>query len=348
MDDLLSAGKTSATATACPAKKATLSQLFGPQRVRRAWNVGQLMEASPTVNVRILVNPKAGAGRAAEKGRQLQKLLGAELKTSQSSNDLEKLARQARYDAVDVVVAVGGDGTISQCTSGLVLEKGKLATNQTRLALVPAGTGGDFRRSYSIDHSLDAVATRIEAGTTRKIDVGLLRAGAASERCSTFVNVLSFGLGGLTDRFVEGGPKWLGGRAAFFLAALRANAVYAPAPIELALDEVVVETAPYSNVAVCNGQFFGGGMQIAPMADPHDGYFDVVTMELSKLKTLSLAARIYQGTHLEIPGVRHFRCKTVRARATRAAQILIDSDGEQLGSLPLCAELLPAALSLCC
>jgi diacylglycerol kinase family enzyme len=188
---------------------------------------------------------------------------------------------------------------------------------------------------------------RIEAPVPKRVDIGRIEYQKGAERrVSAFANVLSFGLGGLTDQIVDASPKWLGGRTTFFLGAIRATLAHQPVPVELSLDGRIVETAAYSNVAVCLGRYFGSGMQIAPQADVADGYFDVITMEMPRLQTLTLAGDIYRGAHLRRKGVTHYRAREVVARATRASECLIDVDGEQLGSLPLSIALLPRALEV--
>jgi diacylglycerol kinase (ATP) len=301
------------------------------------------------VQIAIILNPTAGSGRAKTAGLALQaRLPGAELFLTSGPGDAVQLAREARKQGADIVAAVGGDGTIQQCATGITFEDdGSLVSHQTALAILPAGTGGDYRRTFGFTESIDQVATRISSREIRAVDFGRLTyRREQTTNVTGFANVLSFGLGGLTDRFVETGPKWLGGRTAFLLGAMRAAAVHQSTPVDLLLDDELVETAPYSNVAVCLGQYFGGGMKIAPQADPSDGLFDVITMEMGKVQTLSLSLDIYRGTHLKRSGVKHYRCRKLEARLTRTGESLLDADGEQLGTLPLTAELLPSALAL--
>jgi len=297
----------------------------------------------------IILNPKAGSGRALRSGMALKKRLpDATLVETARSGEACDIARRAREAGVDLVIPVGGDGTIQQCVAGLTLsDEGEVVQHATRMALLPAGTGGDYRKSFGFNDSLDHAEARIRSPNTRLVDVGLLKYQTEAGPATTaFANVMSFGLGGLTDKLVENGPKWLGGRVAFFLGALKATAIHQPIPIELTLDGQKIESAPYSNVAVCLGQYFGGGMKIAPNADPSDGLFDIVTMEMSKLQTTTLTGHIYRGTHLDRAGVHHYRGRVLEARPTREGESLIDADGEQLGSLPLKASVLPSALEL--
>lgn len=307
------------------------------------------MEACAPVKICIVVNPKAGAGRAKQAGLRLASQLdGAVCVETDGPGAAERLAREAQREGAEVVVPVGGDGTIQQVVAGLCLnEHGEPQTARAALSLLPAGTGGDYRKTFAFTESVDQAVTRILSPRPKQIDVGRAEVtGKDGASPTAFANVLSFGLGGLTDQLVEAGPKWLGGRAAFLLGALRATAVYHPPTVELVLDDVAVETAPFSNVAICLGRYFGGGMKIAPDSDPSDGLFDVITIERSRLKTAALSLLIYQGRHLGVEGVKHYRCKKVEARVTGPGDSLVDLDGEQPGRLPLKVTVLPGALTL--
>ena len=162
------------------------------------------------------------------------------------------------------------------------------------------------------------------------------------------MNITSFGLGGLTDRIVNDTPKWLGGKASFFLGTLRAMALYKNAPVRVLVDGKPFIEEPIVNVAIANGRYFGGGMKIAPDADPTDALFDVVALgDLSRVESIGLAAHIYRGSHVRERGVHVTRGSEVRAEAlVQNAEVLIDMDGETPGRLPLVARIAPSALRI--
>lgn len=297
----------------------------------------------------VVLNPKAGSGRARAQGARLaERMHDAVVVATNGPGDATRICREAVEQGIDQVVAVGGDGTLQQCVTGLCLdEHGQSRKSPVALALLPAGTGGDYRRTFDLKDSVDQLATIIESHQPIAVDVGLIdytRNGAPTR--AAFLNVLSFGLGGLVDQIVDRGPKWLGGRAAFFLGAVQATLVHRPVPLSIKIDGQTLETAPYSNVAVCIGKYFGGGMRIAPDAAPDDGLFDIVTMELSKMETLGLSTHIYRGTHFNQSGVKLHRGAVLEASTARTEPCLIDADGEQIGSLPLRLECLQGALPL--
>jgi YegS/Rv2252/BmrU family lipid kinase len=260
-----------------------------------------------------------------------------------------RLVEQARDAGVDCVAVVGGDGSINEVAQAYVDAEGEPVPGP-ELGFIPAGTGGDFRRTLGIPDSVQEAVKRLLTAPPRRIDLGVVRltSDTGEPLVKAFINILSFGIGGLTDRIVNEGPKWIGGRAAFFVGTLRAMASYRNAAVRLSIDGKVVREQPVLNVAVANGQYFGGGMHIAPMADPCDGVFDVVALgNLSVAQSLLLARKIYQGDHLSHAEVFYARGQRVEAVPLRRnEEVLVDLDGETPGRLPLSCHVLAGAISI--
>ena len=92
-------------------------------------------------------------------------------------------------------------------------------------------------------------------------------------------------------------------------------------------------------------RFFGGGMMIAPDADPADGLLDVVIIgDISKAAMARLSGRIYKGAHVTHPAVEVYRARSVRVESEDEA--LLDVDGEPLGRCPIDVKLLHRALKI--
>jgi diacylglycerol kinase family enzyme len=110
-------------------------------------------------------------------------------------------------------------------------------------------------------------------------------------------------------------------------------------------DAVLDESMRVNNVAVANGQYFGGGMWVAPQARMDDGLFDVIILgDLTKSDVVFKGSRIYKGTHLALDKVKMFRGNRVEAACDE--EVLIDMDGEQPGRLPITLDVLPQAIRL--
>lgn len=306
------------------------------------------------MRVRVLVNPKAGAGVGL---RRLPALLdaldragvSADSAQTEAPGDAARIVREAGRDGVDCVAVMGGDGTMNEACQAFLGSDGQALAGPD-LAIVPAGTGGDFRRTFGLGLSDAEAVTRLVANPPRPVDLGVLRFHDRDGRPAlrAFLNIASFGLGGLTDRMVNDGPKWLGGKAAFLLGTLRAMLVYRPQPVRVTVDGRVFLEAPILNVALANGRYFGGGMMVAPDANPMDGKLEVVGFhDMTNTQSLLFTQDIYRGTHIGKNGVAHTRGIEIKAEPLQSTdQVLIDLDGETPGRLPLTATVLPGAVRI--
>jgi len=303
--------------------------------------------------VRVILNPRAAHGRALARLPEVEAALRRdelehEIVLTQRPGHATELAKAATADGVDVIVAMGGDGTLNEVVQAFVGPEGEPIKGPD-LALVPAGTGGDFKRTLGLEGSIEGAVARIRHGTRRPVDLGILHfePHPGQSRVRAFVNVTSFGIGGEVDSIVNSSPKWLGGKASFFLATVRAMARYRNASVRVKVDGELWYEGPAFNVAIANGRFFGGGMMIAPDADLADGKLELVCIgDLSKIEAAGLSSKIYQGTHVSAPGVKVTCGAKIEAEPLHPwASVLMDVDGEQPGKLPLTASLANGALT---
>ena len=304
--------------------------------------------------VRVILNPSAAGGTALKKVGQIGDALRRyelphEIVLTRKRGHARELAEAAREDGVDVIAVVGGDGTLNEVVQAYLGPSGE-ANKGPDLALIPSGTGGDFTKTLGFSGALEEAVSRIRHGSRRPVDLGVLRLttnDGEEDKLHAFVNVASFGIGGQVDAIVNGSPKWLGGRAAFLTGTLRAMASYKNASVRVKVDGVPWYEGPIFNVAIANGRFFGGGMMIAPHADPSDGRFELVAIgDLSRQEVVGLSNKIYKGAHLAADGVRITCGPRVEAEALHPwAKVLLDVDGEQPGKLPMKASLHKGALT---
>jgi diacylglycerol kinase family enzyme len=228
---------------------------------------------------------------------------------------------------------------------------------KTRVGIIGQGTGGDFRKTLGIDHRLDRYLAALASGRERSIDVGRARFGPRKGHgegaMRHFVNILSAGMGGLVDEYVSSAPRWLGGTAAYFVASTKALLHTQRGNLRCNLDGQPVALSSYM-IAICNGQYFGSGMHVAPMAKPDDAKLEVVSMDApNKVAFATFSRRIYDGSHLNSPNVRHFSCERIEVDLDPSSEgaretFLLDVDGESLGGLPVAIEVIPAAVVVRC
>ncbi|MBX3248139.1 MAG: diacylglycerol kinase family lipid kinase [Myxococcales bacterium] len=302
----------------------------------------------------VILNPRAGAGRAA---RQLPTLLrtleagGAkvDLRETEEPGHAAVLAREALREGAPGVAVVGGDGTLSEALNGFLDADGTPVRPGAWIGPLPCGTGGDFRKTLGFPKAPEASARRLLAATPRPLDIGWLEyVGHEGESAArAFVNIASFGLGGLVDQLVNDAPKWIGGRLAFFVGTLRAMRRYDNRAVRLVIDDAPPVDLSVLNLAVANGRYFGGGMHVAPTAAVDDGLFDVVALEREGVAgNLGLTRHLYGNSLLGQAGVRHWRGRVVEATPLCEEPVLLDVDGEAPGRLPARFTLVANAVTL--
>lgn len=309
------------------------------------------------MRVRAIVNPNSSHGRTGKAWPQMHAALEAalgevEVAMSTAPLDATTRTREALTDGVDLIIAVGGDGTVNEVVNGFFAPptgpEDVPLRPQAALALLVSGTGGDFRRTFAIGNDLAGQIKRIADGETRAIDVGRIDYidwdGKPAARY--FINIASFGLSGLVVRSVNDAwlTKRISGRFAFFWASLGAVLRYRVPRVRLTVDAEAPIEFGCNTVGVCNGRYFGGGMHMAPMARPDDGIFDVVIMrDMTRLDLMRDPNAIYRGEHLKNPKVSALRGSRVVAEPVDG-EVLLDVDGEGPGRLPATFTLLPGGL----
>jgi diacylglycerol kinase (ATP) len=302
------------------------------------------------VKTTFIVNPTSSSGRTRERILKLEPEIrtqfpDAEILLTEHPGHATVLCRSAIKSGAEIVIAVGGDGTVNEVTNGF-FEEGKPISQETKLGILMSGTGGDFRRSIGIPKDLSEALMQIKKGQVLKIDVGLLRCmshdGFINERY--FVNAASFGLSAMAATLVK---DQLGkqSRYAYFVAALRALRRAKPTTLKIVVDGKEHELKDVSLLVFANASYFGGAMHIAPLASLTDGLADVICISNVNLWLMAkYIIRLYRGTHLKLKEVSHFRA--TRIEIPHHHEIFVEADGEPQGRLPATFELKKGAISL--
>jgi YegS/Rv2252/BmrU family lipid kinase len=285
-----------------------------------------------------------------------------EVAFTRRGGEASEIAERESRAGRGLVVACGGDGTISEVADGILRSGGG-----AELGVLPSGTGGDFRRTLGLPARAADAARHLRAGRTRLMDAGRVTytdnttvaagaGGAPTEKTRHFVNVASFGMGGDVIKRVKsraglpaGAARLLGGRLSFAAAALQATLAFEKPEVRVSLDGGPPARLTVTNFCVANARYFGGGMKIAPTAQVDDGLFDVVSVgDMGALSILANSYRVYFGTHLGLQDVRHARARRVRAEPASDSAVRLELDGELVGRLPALFEILPGALRVRC
>ena len=247
------------------------------------------------------------------------------------------LAREAADSGIEIVVACGGDGTISQVANGLT-------NTRTRLGLLPLGTGNDLARHLGLLDPRLAVQAILTGSAIHADLVRWSSAGTHDRRAGFMLNVAGCGFDALVAERVNQGFKGLNGTSAYLAAVAATLATFQPGPLRVEVDGRVVE-GPAMLCAVANASSYGGGMRIAPEARIDDGLLDVVLIgRVSRFEFLRTFPRVFKGTHVSHPAVTCLRGKKVLIEADAAMPILCD--GELCGFTPAEFELDPGAIQI--
>jgi diacylglycerol kinase (ATP) len=296
----------------------------------------------------VIVNPASANGSTGRRWPHSESILKKSLPpfeawhTTHPGHALE-LAQNAVDLGYTTIAVHGGDGTINEIVNGL------LSRNEPEfnLALLPKGTGADLVRTLGISHELQKAARQAREGSVNRLDIGRVHfldlEGKPTQR--HFVNVTDVGFGGDLVRYVNSHSKRLGGKLSFLQGVLATLFRYKNKQIQIKMDGHDPFEVRASSIVVANGQYFGGGMWVAPEARLNDGIFEVVMVgDVSKMDVLTNIKRLYQGTLADHPKVKTFKAKTVAL--TSDEEVLIDLDGELVGRLPARFQILPKKLSL--
>jgi diacylglycerol kinase (ATP) len=244
-----------------------------------------------------------------------------------------------------VVVAVGGDGTLNEVVNGFFRNTAPIPTS-TRLAMVPLGTGGDFRRTLRIPLDPKQAVDVLRSGMVRRLDAGCVtyQAPDGSTAVRHFINIADAGLGGDVVNLVGNGTKRFGS-AAYKVGGLRALLSFKNKPMTIDVDGARHDLAKAQQVVVANCQFFGGGMQMAPSASPTDGVFDVILIKnAGKVETMRGMNDFLAGRHLDQNNPKIELMYGKRVSVSSPDRVRIDVDGEAVGFLPALFEIQPGAI----
>ncbi len=282
----------------------------------------------------VIRNPRSGRGKWNAKWPQILAKLGEpEVKQTNTSGHATDLARQAVIEGADLVIAAGGDGTVTQVANGLI-------GSNTTLALLPMGTGNDLGRTLGIRSVEMAIAT-ILTNHRISMDVGFWRTDLDQ---GYFLNIAGMGFDAAVAERINQGFKSLKGTAAYLVAVIATLGKFRSLELKLILDGKVHHESVML-AAIANAQCYGGGMKIAPMASITDGLLDVILVkEIGKLEFLRAFPKVFKGNHLGHVAVDHLRAKHIRLEPRGTSPFLID------GELTPCKwveiEIKPAELSI--
>ncbi|HIE17149.1 MAG TPA: diacylglycerol kinase family lipid kinase [Dehalococcoidia bacterium] len=298
--------------------------------------------------MRMIVNPAAGAYKTARKWPEIMDLLrslGLEFEhdvTEAPGHGIE-LAKAAVEEGCDLVISVGGDGTINEVVNG-IYKAGALGT--AALGIINTGTGADYIRTLGIPRRYkEACHSLANPKVKVVVDLGVAEYvwnGQPEKRL--FVNFAGLGFDAEIVRATTEKFKAMGDMPSYLMGLLSTLFSYQNRDVSLVVDGEP-GARKVCTVMLNNGKYAGGGMIPAPHADPGDGFFDVMVIDdIAKPDLIWSLPRLYRGTHLTHPKVTLMRAREVEVKPS--VQMAVEADGELLGEAPARFSIMPAALTI--
>jgi YegS/Rv2252/BmrU family lipid kinase len=298
----------------------------------------------------VIVNPESNRGRTRKRWGEIREGLKSFIREfkfefTEKPSHATHLAREAIKDGADLVIGVGGDGTMNEIANGF-FEDSRIINPEAALGLVPSGTGCDLIKSLNIPAGLKGALQVLTDAPAVRMDVGRVRyrsnAGAEEERL--FLNVADFGLGGEVVRRVT--ERRLQRKASSYVRCLVTTMIqYKNKRVRIRVDGENLPDGEYLIGAVANGKIFGKGMKVAPDARLDDGLFDSVLVKGFRfLEFCRHGWKLMNGSHVTHPKVTVIRGRKVEAWPGEGEDVLLELDGDQLGRLPATFEIIPRNL----
>lgn len=293
------------------------------------------------MNVKIINNPSSGrttlqkyleviVGRLVLQGifRCVDKF------DTKGKNDAFNEIMKIKENQYDLIIAVGGDGTLNEVINGVI----KAGIN-TPVTVLPAGTVNDFASYLNIPNDIDGICGMFHNGRFANVDV-------CEANDNYFINVAAAGL--LTDVPLKASvaSKTVLGKFAYYAEGIK--------EIPKKLLKSIRYRFEYNNesfeedvllFAILNSSSAGGFKKFAPHAGLNDGKFDVCIFKRSDIfDTAAIFLKILRGEHINNSSVRYFQTNNLYVHCLDNCNIHIDIDGEDGGALPVEFKILPSRL----
>ena len=293
---------------------------------------------------KVIINPAARGGKTARQWPMISELLKRndipfDYAFTEGTGHGIDLAKEAVDAGYELVVAVGGDGTVNEVINGIVDKNGR---GRATLGIICTGTGRDCIRSLNIPDDISKACELLATRDCINIDLGraeYISDGIKNQR--HYINTAGLGFPASVAARTKS-LKRMGGTIPFLLAFATVFATYKANDIAFDIDGRMKQER-YLLIAINNGRYFGGGMKITPDADPCDGLLDVVTIkDVNKLRLIYNFPKLYKGTHVTHPKVDIYKAKSVDVQTSE--KLLLQLDGEVVGEAPASFRVIPSAL----
>jgi YegS/Rv2252/BmrU family lipid kinase len=296
--------------------------------------------------VKLIFNPIANLGRAWPVAAALRPIVhelgGADWSGTVYPTHATELARQAGEEGYELVVAMGGDGTVHEVVNGLMQLPPE---RRPRLGVVPIGSGNDFAYALGVSTNPETALRQALAGQPYKLDVGSV-CDAHGDR-EFWINTIGIGFDTVVTIRSRKVPIVQG--FAIYLAAVLQTIAFNYISFRLQVKtEQETWTDSYLMLVLCNGKREGGGFHVAPGASANDGRLDYIGVKtVSVPRMLATIPYFMKGTAEKLPYVRTGTFERMELTSDRPMYVHMDGEvyaGFSSTTQYLSVEILPGAL----
>ena len=290
------------------------------------------------IRAKLIANPGAGnVLEAASRYEQVTSYLKeagvkVDVAFARPKKEAIPIAQRAVKEGYDVIIAMGGDGTIGAVIRGI-------AGSKARLGIIPAGTENDIARALGIPEDLKEACAIIAAGNTRKVDLGCIT--TKDRKNHYFFMMIAIGLTATLYPMVNDVPN---GKFGGVMEAIKTILKYKPNPtVNLTLDDDSKIEVESMLVTITNTPVTGIKNLVAPDASMDDGLLDIsVYPGFSKAELLNYFIKTANEGTTPDGRIQRYRAKKIKVKTS--PKLDISSEGIIVGKGTAWIKLLPGAM----
>ena len=279
-------------------------------------------------NIDIICNPSSGKQKFQENIKDIKNKLqnngsNVEIFYTEKKYDAKNFAINSCNGSTDLIISVGGDGTLNEIINGLMESDRKIP-----LAIYPTGTVNDFATYFQISTKVQSFYEMLQRQKEKSVDVGKANG-------HYFINVAAGGAITEVAHKASSDSKTILGRMAYILEGARdfPNQIFKPSSVKITIDGEVIEKEILF-LLVANTRYVGGFKQLMNRAETDDGQLDLFIVEKIPIADfINIFLKAINGNHLNHPKVYYKKAENIEIEADPAMEM--DIDGEYLGKTPV-------------
>jgi YegS/Rv2252/BmrU family lipid kinase len=284
-----------------------------PVRINTNVVLDEILRPKRTV---FIVNPKAGI----QSQRRIQESVDKNLDHrkfeygiwyTEKPGHASELVQKAKAEGYEIIVAVGGDGSVNEIGSAML-------DTDLQLGIIPAGSGNGLAMHLGYGRNMDAAIRKLNTAQVKTFDCGLFNG-------RPFINLAGIGFDGLVSNLMQG--SYWRGFIPYFMKSVEAGLVYTAKECLIEIDDRSFTEKCFA-ITVANGPMYGYNVTIAPDALMDDGFFELVILkDAPKWQYFAAVPATLNGRIYDAEFVAHYKTKKVKITTEGDNYIHLDGEG---------------------